>query len=169
VESIIQYKVEQKHLAEAVKFKIERQKKEKIRKRIEGEAMRDYNNIVNASLSPDILQWMAIQASLELARSDNTKVVVVGSGKGGLPIFGNMVLDAPGKLDFSPDKKPDPVETEKENQADLMEKIDREDMRIMGEKYKAPVDTGEKDSLPQTTKPGKLTPSHTPAAPDGKR
>lgn len=98
VEEIIQYKVENIHLVEAQKFKVQRQREEKIRKRVEGEGMRDYNNIVNSSLTPEVLQWMAIQATLTLAQSENSKVVVVGSGKGGLPVFGNMVLDAPDNM-----------------------------------------------------------------------
>lgn len=169
VESIIQYKIEQKHLAEAVKFKIERQKKEKIRKRIEGEAMRDYNNIVNTSLSPDILQWMAIQASLELAKSENTKVVVVGSGKRGLPIFGNMVLDAPGILNSPPEQTETSAEPGKEKPTDLMEKMDQEDTMTMDTQDTASVDAGEKNSPLSTTKPSVSDPPPTPDTPDGKR
>ncbi|MDM8550682.1 prohibitin family protein [Desulfobacterales bacterium HSG2] len=103
VEQAIQNKLEQKHLADAHDFIIEKQKKEAERKRIEGQGMRAYNDIVNKSLSNQILQWMAIQATLELSKSDNTKVVVVGSGKRGLPVFGNLLLDAPGNVSFGGD------------------------------------------------------------------
>jgi len=103
VENAIKSKIEQMHLARAHIFKIEKQEREKTRKRIEGEGMRDYNNIVNSSLTTEVLQWMSIQATLELAKSKNSKVVVVGGGKQGLPIFGNLVLDAPGSLKLLPD------------------------------------------------------------------
>ena len=169
VEAIIQYKIEQKHLAEAVTFKIERQKKEKIRKRIEGEAMRDYNNIVNTSLSPDILQWMAIQASLALAKSDNTKVVVVGSGKRGLPIFGNMVLDSPDILNSPQAQTKASAAPEKGASADLMEKMDREDIKTM-DAEKAPLaDADDTDRSPSATEPSVSDPPRTPDTPDGNR
>jgi len=89
----IRYKVEQKHMAEAHLFKIEKEKREAERKRIEAGGLKDYNNIVNASLTENILQWMGIQATLQLANSDNSKVVVVGAGKRGLPIIGSILLN----------------------------------------------------------------------------
>ena len=103
VAQAIQNKIEQKHRAQAHVYVVERQQREKRRKIIEGEGMQAYNKIVQSSLSPDILQWMSIQATLELAKSDNTKVVVVGGGKRGLPVFGNMILDAPGSFQFQPE------------------------------------------------------------------
>ncbi|HIJ56715.1 MAG TPA: prohibitin family protein [Deltaproteobacteria bacterium] len=103
VEKAIQNKIEQKHRAQAHVYVVERQQREKQRKIIEGEAMQAYNKIVQSSLSPDILQWMSIQATLELAKSENTKVIVVGGGKQGLPVFGNMILDAPGGFQFKPE------------------------------------------------------------------
>ncbi len=95
VEKSIQYKIEQKHLAEAFDYKIERAKREAIRKKIEASGIKKYNDIIDPSLTPNVLQWMAIQASLKLSTSDNSKVVVVGSGKRGLPIFGSLILDEP--------------------------------------------------------------------------
>ncbi|KPA12086.1 SPFH domain, Band 7 family protein [Candidatus Magnetomorum sp. HK-1] len=89
----IRYKIEQKHLAEAHIFKIMKEKREAERKRIEGHGIKAYNDIVNASLNEDIFQWMGIQATLKLSSSNNSKVIVIGSGKRGLPIIGNIVLD----------------------------------------------------------------------------
>ena len=103
VEKAIQNKIEQKHRAKAHVYVVERQQREKQRKIIEGEAMKEYNRIVQSSLTPNILQWMSIQATLELAKSENTKVIVVGGGKQGLPVFGNMILDAPGSFQFQPE------------------------------------------------------------------
>ncbi len=89
----IRYKIEQKHMAEAHLFKIEKEKREAERKRIEAGGLKDYNHIVNTSLSENILQWMGIQATLQLANSDNSKVIVVGAGKRGLPVIGSILLN----------------------------------------------------------------------------
>ncbi len=108
VEQAIQNKIEQKHIAESFVFRIEREEKEAERKRIEAAGLRDYNKIVSASLSEEILQWKGIQATLELAISNNSKVVVVGAGKRGLPVLGNLILDEPGySSGVSEVKKPD--------------------------------------------------------------
>lgn len=85
----IQAKIEQKHIADAYRFRLEREKQEKERKRIEAEGLK----IFHKSLSPEVLHWMGIQATLSLAESPNTKTVLVGAGqKGGLPIIGSLPL-----------------------------------------------------------------------------
>lgn len=61
--------------------------KEAERLRIESEGLRVYNDTVNRSLTPSILQWRGIQATQELAKSPNSKVVVIGAGKSGLPLI----------------------------------------------------------------------------------
>ena len=49
------------------------------------------NKILSASLTDKILKEKGIDATLALAKSPNSKVVVVGSGKDGLPlILGNQ-------------------------------------------------------------------------------
>ena len=93
VEKAIQNKIEEKHIADAHLYKIEKQKKEAERKRIEANMMKEYNDIVNASLTEKILKWEGIQATLELSKSENSKVVIIGNGKEGLPIIGNFVLN----------------------------------------------------------------------------
>ncbi|MGO8792958.1 MAG: prohibitin family protein [Terriglobia bacterium] len=65
--------------------------KEADRKRIESAGIRDYNNTINSSLTPSVLTWQGILATQELSKSPNAKVVVIGSGKSGLPlILGNQ-------------------------------------------------------------------------------
>ncbi len=60
-------------------------------KRIAAEGEAAANDIVNKSLSPNLLRMRGIEATTELAKSPNSKVVVVGSGKDGLPlILGNQ-------------------------------------------------------------------------------
>jgi len=109
VQETIQYKMEQKHLAEAHLFKIEREKREAERKRIEAEGYRRYNEILSSSLSEEILHWKGIEATLALSESENSKVVIIGGGKRGLPIFGNIAFDEispdhTGKLETSPEE-----------------------------------------------------------------
>jgi regulator of protease activity HflC (stomatin/prohibitin superfamily) len=95
VAKAIQYKAEQKHLVEAHTFIVEKEKKEAERKRIEGEGIRDQLRIISSGLPEgQVLEYMGIKATLELARSVNSKVIVVGSGKNGLPLIGTVPMDS---------------------------------------------------------------------------
>lgn len=85
----IQDKLKAKEQADKIDYEIERQKKESERIRIEAEAKAEANRILSASLTDKILQEKGIQATLNLANSPNTKVIVVGSGDGGLPLILN--------------------------------------------------------------------------------
>jgi regulator of protease activity HflC (stomatin/prohibitin superfamily) len=90
IKNAIESKLEQEQEALAYKFRLDREKSEAERKRIEAEGISNFNQIINASLSNQILKQRGIEATLELAKSPNAKVVVVGSGKEGLPlILGN--------------------------------------------------------------------------------
>lgn len=61
--------------------------KEAERLRIESEGLKVYNDTVSRSLTPTVLQWHGIQATQALSKSPNSKVVVIGSGKSGLPLI----------------------------------------------------------------------------------
>ncbi len=54
---------------------------------INAEAIANYNRIINASLTDKILQQKGIDATIKLSESQNTKVVIVGSGNDGLPLI----------------------------------------------------------------------------------
>ncbi len=69
-------------------------KEEAKRKAIEGEAVRFYQSLVNENMTENFLRYEGIQATARLAASENAKVVVVGSGKDGLPLILNT-QDAP--------------------------------------------------------------------------
>jgi regulator of protease activity HflC (stomatin/prohibitin superfamily) len=90
----IEKKMEQQQLSEGYEFRLERERKEAERKRIEAQGLRDYNQILTTSLSDQVLLWKGIQATLELSQSPNAKVVVIGSGKQGLPLIGNIPLES---------------------------------------------------------------------------
>lgn len=90
IKNAIEAKLQQEQEALAYKFRLDREQSEAERKRIEAEGISKFNEIINASLSEQILKQRGIEATLELAKSPNAKVVVVGSGKEGLPlILGN--------------------------------------------------------------------------------
>ncbi len=72
-------------------YRIEREKKESERKRIEAEGIRQFQDIVKDGITDRYLMWKGIDATLQLAQSNNSKVIVVGAGKTGLPILlGNL-------------------------------------------------------------------------------
>lgn len=86
----IESKLTREQEALAMTFINEREKLEAERKNIEAEGIANYNRIISASLTNMILQQKGIDATLKLAESPNAKVVVIGSGKDGLPlILGN--------------------------------------------------------------------------------
>lgn len=87
LQAAIERKLEQEQLSLEYEFKIQQARKEAERQRIEAEGKAKANNIVSASLTDKILQEKGIEATLRLAGSENAKVVVVGSGKNGLPII----------------------------------------------------------------------------------
>ncbi len=62
-------------------------KKEADRKQVEADGVKLYNDTVNKSLTPSLLEWYGVQATENLAKAPNSKTVVIGSGKSGLPII----------------------------------------------------------------------------------
>jgi regulator of protease activity HflC (stomatin/prohibitin superfamily) len=61
-------------------------RKEAERKRIEAEGVRDFQKIVTPGISANFLRWKGIEATLDLAKSANAKVVVIGA-QSGLPLI----------------------------------------------------------------------------------
>jgi regulator of protease activity HflC (stomatin/prohibitin superfamily) len=90
IKQAIELKLTQEQEALAYQFKLEKEKSEAERKRIQAEGEARANKIINSSLTPQLLKMRGIEATLELSKSENSKVVIVGSGKDGLPlILGN--------------------------------------------------------------------------------
>jgi regulator of protease activity HflC (stomatin/prohibitin superfamily) len=87
ISDAIEAKMAQQQLDEEYVYRLSIATKEADRKRIEAAGIRDYNNAVNPSLTPSVLYWQGILATQELSKSPNAKVVVVGSGKSGLPLI----------------------------------------------------------------------------------
>jgi prohibitin 1 len=83
--------IEQKQRADQesqrMEFILTKEKQEADRKRIEAKGIADFQTIVAAGISDQLLRWKGIEATEKLASSTNTKVVIVGAGKDGLPII----------------------------------------------------------------------------------
>jgi len=85
----IEQKLEEEQLSFQYEFKLDRERKEAERKIIEAQAKADANRILNQSLSENLLRDKGIEATLKLAESPNSKVVIVGGSGDGLPLILN--------------------------------------------------------------------------------
>lgn len=88
VEESIVRKNMARHEVEQYALIVEREMQETERKRVEALGIRNFQEIVSSGMSESYLRWRGIEATLELARSNNAKVVIVGNNKtGGLPLI----------------------------------------------------------------------------------
>jgi len=90
IKKAIESKLEQEQLALEYQFKLERAKQEAERQRIAAEGEAVANRIVNSSLTDNLLKMRGIEATIKLSESNNTKTVIIGSGKDGLPLILNQ-------------------------------------------------------------------------------
>ncbi|HEY6147135.1 MAG TPA: SPFH domain-containing protein [Thermoanaerobaculia bacterium] len=87
VANAIQEKLKREQEAEQMKFVLQKEQQEAERKRIEAQGIADFQKIVASGISAQLLEWKGIEATEKLAMSQNTKVVVIGNAKSGLPII----------------------------------------------------------------------------------
>lgn len=87
IKSAIESKLKQEQQALEYEFKLQKAKQEAERQRIDAEGKANANRILNASLTDKILREKGIIATLKLAESPNTKVVIVGNSADGLPLI----------------------------------------------------------------------------------
>ncbi|MBK7475537.1 MAG: prohibitin family protein [Haliscomenobacter sp.] len=85
----IEEKLEAEQNAQRMEFVLQQEKQEAERKRIQAEGVRDAQNIISQGLDPMLLQFKAIEAFMELSKSNNAKVIIT-DGKG-LPMMINPV------------------------------------------------------------------------------
>lgn len=83
----IEEKLKAEQESQRMEFILTREKQEAERKRIEAQGIADFQEIVSKGISEQLLKWKGIEATEKLASSTNTKVVVIGSGKDGLPLI----------------------------------------------------------------------------------
>ena len=89
LQNAIEFKLKEEQESLQYEYRLTKERKEAERKVIEAQAKADANRILNASLTDKILQDKGIEATLELAKSTNSKVVIVGGSEGGLPLILN--------------------------------------------------------------------------------
>lgn len=83
----IEEKLKSEQESQRMQFILQRETQEAERKRIEAQGIADFQNIVAKGISDQLLKWKGIEATEKLANSSNSKVIVIGSGKDGLPII----------------------------------------------------------------------------------
>jgi len=90
IKDAIERKLKQEQESLEYEFRLVTAQKEAQRQIIEAQGKADANRILSASLTDKILSDKGIEATIKLSESNNSKVVVIGSGKDGLPlILGN--------------------------------------------------------------------------------
>ena len=82
----IELKLTKQQEALAYDYILEKEQKEKQRKIIQAQGIAEYNKIINASMTDKVLTYEGIQATLELAKSQNAKIIIIGNTKNGLPL-----------------------------------------------------------------------------------
>jgi len=88
VKATIEQKINAEQDAQKMQFVLLKEKQEAERKRVEAQGIADYQRIINTGLTSQQLQYEQIKAYLELAKSPNSKVIIMG--KGNTPV----ILDA---------------------------------------------------------------------------
>jgi len=83
----IEAKQQAEQEALAMNFRLQKETQEAQRKRIEAQGIRDFQQIVAQGISSQLLEWKGIEATENLAKSANSKVVVIGNNKNGLPLI----------------------------------------------------------------------------------
>src|SRR5258707_15495778 len=83
----IEAKQQAEQEALAMNFRLQKETQEAQRKRIEAAGIRDFQQIVAQGITPSLLEWKGIEATENLAKSPNSKVVVIGNSKNGLPLI----------------------------------------------------------------------------------
>ena len=87
LKSSIEAKQQAEQDALRMNFILQKEKQEAERKRIEAQGISDFQHIVAQGISPQLLEWKGIEATEKLAASGNSKVVIIGNSRNGLPLI----------------------------------------------------------------------------------
>lgn len=87
ITSAIEDKLSADQESQRMTFVLTKERQEADRKRIEAQGIADFQRIVTDGISDKLLQWKGIEATQDLAKSPNAKVVVIGNSKNGLPLI----------------------------------------------------------------------------------
>ena len=88
LQDAINEKLKAEQNSQKMEFVLESARKEAERLKIEEQGIADFQRIVTQGITPDLLRWKGIEATENLAKSPNSKVIVIG-GKDGLPLILN--------------------------------------------------------------------------------
>lgn len=83
----IEEKLQAEQESQRMAFILKKEEQEADRKRIEAKGIADFQDIVSKGISEQLLKWKGIEATEKLSQSSNSKVVIIGSGKDGLPVI----------------------------------------------------------------------------------
>jgi prohibitin 1 len=86
ITSAIEDKLSADQESQRMQFVLTKEKQEAERKRIEAQGVADFQRIVTDGISDKLLQWKGIEATQDLAKSQNSKIVIIGNSKNGLPL-----------------------------------------------------------------------------------
>ena len=87
VKDAIEEKLSAEQQALRMRFVLEKERQEAERKRIEAQGISDFQKIVSAGISDQLLAWKGIEATQQLAHATNSKVVIIGNPKNGMPLI----------------------------------------------------------------------------------
>jgi regulator of protease activity HflC (stomatin/prohibitin superfamily) len=87
IQAAIRNKIAESQIAEAGVFKVQAARLEAERKEVEAGGIKKYQDIVNVGLTDNYVKIRGIEATLKLAESNNSKVVIFGSSPNGLPLI----------------------------------------------------------------------------------
>jgi regulator of protease activity HflC (stomatin/prohibitin superfamily) len=80
VKASIESKINAEQDAQKMQFVLQKERQEAERKRVEAQGIADYQRIISSGLTDKQLQYETIKANLELAKSNNAKVIIMGKG-----------------------------------------------------------------------------------------
>ncbi len=83
----IEEKLKAEQESQRMEFVLKKEKQEADRKRLEAQGIHDFQQIVRQGIDENLLRWKGIEATEIIAKSPNTKVVIIGAGKDGLPLL----------------------------------------------------------------------------------
>jgi prohibitin 1 len=87
LKNAIEAKQQAEQEAQRMEFVLQKERQEAERKRVEAGGIKDFQNIVTQGISDKLLEWKGIEATIELSKSQNAKIVVVGNPRNGLPLL----------------------------------------------------------------------------------
>jgi regulator of protease activity HflC (stomatin/prohibitin superfamily) len=87
ITAAIEEKLSADQESQRMQFVLQKEKQEAERKRIEASGIADFQKIVTTGISDELLRWKGIEATMKIADAPNSKVVVIGAGKDGLPLI----------------------------------------------------------------------------------